>query len=670
MTVMNTMRATPRGWMAAAAFLFSATRIWAADANAPIPVEDFFKKPLVAFAHLSPTGRHVALTAMSKDGDEQLVVLDTATLTAKVVAGFQKADIVNVHWISGKRLVFGAGDREHRLSDSMAGPGLYAVDLDGSDYRQLARVDWNRTTNDAGHARMLDVTTRFLSVMPGQDSDSIFVTQAKWSADHEFKTLSLLKLDTRTGATSSVERPGDSWNFKIAPDGVARIATVHQGKGDVSIQYLDGDNWVSIAQFNVFEGAGQMLPIGFAPDGTFFVTRRGGDGTAALYTFDLKKKELSKQPVLEVKGFDIYPRLDSTREGLAGFHFESDADTTYWLDPKIKQVQAKVDKALPTTVNVLDVPYRNETSFVVVRAYSDADPGEYFLYDTKSEKLVRIGRASSTVQPERMARRDFVHYKARDGLDIPAWLTTPKDGKKGAHPMVVLVHGGPFMRGGTWQWDAESQFLASRGYTVLEPEFRGSEGFGFKHFKAGWKQWGLAMQNDVADGARWAIDKGIADSKRICIGGASYGGYATLMGLANDPDLYRCGFEWVGVTDLDLLYSAGWSDTSDVYKEYGLPMLVGDRTKDAAQLKATSPVTVAEKITQPLLMGAGAQDRRVPIQHGTSFHDQVEKTNKNVEWVVYPDEGHGWRELKDNVDWWTRVEKFLARNIGDEAKPQ
>jgi dipeptidyl aminopeptidase/acylaminoacyl peptidase len=312
----------------------------------------------------------------------------------------------------------------------------------------------------------------------------------------------------------------------------------------------------------------------------------------------------------------------------------------------------------------VSAPQHNETPYVLVFAYSDAEPGQYLLYDTKADKLTAIGRMRPWIEPARMARRDFVHYKARDGMDIPAWVTTPKDGKKGPHPMVVLVHGGPWVRGGTWDWDRDSQFLASRGYVVLEPEYRGSTGFGFKHFKAGWKQWGLAMQDDVTDGTRWAIEKGIADPKRICIAGASYGGYATLMGLAKDPGLYRCGFEWVGVTDLDLMYSATWSDMGSEYKKFGMPVLLGDRVKDAEQIKVTSPVNLADKIKQPLLMAYGADDVRVPVDHGTSFRDAVAKTNKDVEWVVYPEEGHGWHKLKDNVDWWTRVDKFLARNIG------
>jgi dipeptidyl aminopeptidase/acylaminoacyl peptidase len=171
----------------------------------------------------------------------------------------------------------------------------------------------------------------------------------------------------------------------------------------------------------------------------------------------------------------------------------------------------------------------------------------------------------------------------------------------------------------------------------------------------------------VADGTRWAIAQGYADPKRICIAGASYGGYATLMGLVNDPDLYKCGVDWVGVTDINLMYDGNWryaSDLSDGYKQYGMPQLVGDQTKDAAQLNATSPLMQAARIKQPLLLAYGGADLRVPIYHGNKFYDAVKAGNQQVEWVEYPEEGHGWKLPKNRIDFWGRVEKFLDRNIG------
>jgi len=175
------------------------------------------------------------------------------------------------------------------------------------------------------------------------------------------------------------------------------------------------------------------------------------------------------------------------------------------------------------------------------------------------------------------------------------------------------------------------------------------------------------MQDDVADATRWATSQGYADPARVCIAGASYGGYATLMGLVNDPQLYKCGFEWVGVTDIPLMFTGTWYGSDDFPEEwraYGMPAMIGDPDKDAAQFAATSPLRQAARITQPLLLAYGGADRRVPIYHGKKFLDAVRKTNQQVEWIEYPEEGHGWALPKNRIDFWTRVEHFLDKNIG------
>jgi len=174
------------------------------------------------------------------------------------------------------------------------------------------------------------------------------------------------------------------------------------------------------------------------------------------------------------------------------------------------------------------------------------------------------------------------------------------------------------------------------------------------------------MQDDITDGARWAIAEGIADPKRVCIAGGDYGGYAALMGLIREPELFRCGIDWAGVTDINLLYDGHWSFSSDLpeaYKQYGMPVLVGDQEKDAEQFKATSPLLHASQIKQPLLLAYGGSDYRVPIYHGSKFYKAVKEGNPQVEWIEYSEEGHGWYLPKNRIDFWTRVEKFLDKNL-------
>lgn len=237
--------------------------------------------------------------------------------------------------------------------------------------------------------------------------------------------------------------------------------------------------------------------------------------------------------------------------------YTTDAEVTHWFDTDMNAQQAEVDRLLPSTANVLTPARRGTAPHTVVRAFSDRQPPQFLLYHRGTKKLLRLGAAHPDIRPAQMGAGDFVRIQARDGLPIPAYLTLPPGEQNTKLPLVVLVHGGPWARGAAWGWDAEVQFLASRGYAVLQPEFRGGTGFGQKHFKAGFKQWGQTMQDDLADAARWAIAQGVADPKRVAIAGASYGGYAALMGLVKDPDLFRCAVNWVGVSDLNLLYSAG-----------------------------------------------------------------------------------------------------------------
>jgi dipeptidyl aminopeptidase/acylaminoacyl peptidase len=650
----------PRGWAAVAAFVFAAVSARAAE---PIPVQAFFERPAISEATISPTGRHIALVAANKEGRNQLVVLDSATLKPFVAAASRNLDVARVEWVNEKRLVYSLGDPQRSFSEYVRPLGVFAVDYDGTEHRDLTGM--SRSEVRVGYFPQLLGTTWL------KDSDTVFIEQPQIDSHGDYDYSQLRKVDSRTGRGTPVQGPPRPADWDLGPGDVARFATTREGRGRGAIYQWEpaSQAWTKVESFDSMTGEGGFSVVGFADENTAYVLRRAkGADSNALYTYDLKTKTFSADPVVEAKGFDVHVSLVRSRGRILGLRYTTDAQNTAWFDPEMKKVQASVDALLPATVNRISVPVRAEVPLVLVTAFSDADPGQYFVYNTQTQKLVPIGSRRPDVDPRRMARLDFVRYKARDGMEIPAWITVPKDGRKGPRPMVVLVHGGPWVRGGNWGWDGEAQFLASRGYVVLEPEFRGSTGYGLKLFKAGWKQWGLAMQDDVTDGTRWAIEKGIADPKRVCIAGASYGGYAALMGLAKEPDLYRCGFEWVGVTDIDLMYSVHWSDFNEEYTRYGMPVLVADREKDAAQIKATSPINLASRIRQPLLLAYGGTDVRVPIEHGTQFRDAVQKTNPDVEWVVYPDEGHGWVQVKNSVDWWTRVEKFLARNIGDTAK--
>jgi dipeptidyl aminopeptidase/acylaminoacyl peptidase len=220
------------------------------------------------------------------------------------------------------------------------------------------------------------------------------------------------------------------------------------------------------------------------------------------------------------------------------------------------------------------------------------------------------------------------------------------------------------VRGGYWQWEAWAQFLASRGYVVLAPEFRGSTGFGAEHHQAGWKQWGRAMPDDLADSVGWAVQQGLIDPARVCIAGASYGGYAALMGLIRDPQLFRCGVAWVAVTEPRLLFKSSWTnDSTEDGRRYFLPNVLGDPVRDAEMLRSTSPVEQAARIRAPLLLAYGGLDRRVPLEHGTLLRDALQAAGREPEFVIYGGEGHTWLLTESKLDFARRLEAFLARNL-------
>jgi dipeptidyl aminopeptidase/acylaminoacyl peptidase len=513
--------------------------------------------------------------------------------------------------------------------------------------------------------------TFMLNQRGAQDSNAVYVRSLDFDDNGVVRTVNLLRLDTVTGQFQTVQRPGpvDSWLLDSA--GEPRLTLRSEG-GKTRMHYRDpaSGQWRLIAEFATYTGTrGAFSPVGFGNDGKLYVRTNAGRDTTSLHTFNLATGQLDPEAVVVTEGYDFTGGLVARPGKLLGVQFETDAPGSAWFDKDMQATQQAVDKLLPGTVNLISVAARADAPWVLVRSFSDTRPLAYNLYNPGTGKLNPIGSSREGIDPARMGRQDPVRYKARDGREIPALLTLPARGKKNA-PLVVLVHGGPFVRGNHWGWDPEAQFLASRGYAVLEPDFRGSRGYGVAHYRAGWKQWGLAMQDDLADGARWAVAQGYADPKRICIAGASYGGYAALMGLVKDPGLYKCAVNWAGVTDINLLYDGHWSfdsDLDDDYKQHGMPVLIGDQVKDAAQLKATSPIEQASRITQPLLLAYGAVDRRVPLYHGNKFRDAVQAHNKQVEWIVYQDEGHGWTRPQNRFDFWTRVEKFLGRHIGDSA---
>lgn len=635
------------------------------------PASLFFNNPRFGAMKLSPNGRHLAARIGGQGHRDGLVVITLEDQSMQMVAQYNNIDVGDFEWVNDNRLVYDTRDRTVASGARTHAPGLFAVNRDGGKMLQLAMRDGDDEPSTIGTAfkpTLQPWNTYLLGQEGSQLDDSVYVVRPEWRGN-ELASFNLLRLNTLTARAVGVERPPQMIDVQLDLQGEPRVATTAD-RDRVAIHYRDpaSNAWRQLAEFPAYgDTPDSFTPVGMGGDGTLYVSSGAGGDKRQVRSYNIATRELGKEALVNLGEYDFQGELIHGNGKVLGVSLLTDARSTHWWDKGAAALQQEVDKQLPGTINEIALPRRPETPYALVMSYADRQPPVYMVYNQTSKTFIKLGEARPGIAPKQLGQRSLIRYKARDGLSIPAWLTMPPGGVKSKLPLVVLVHGGPFVRGGEWNFDPQAQFLASRGYAVLQPEFRGSTGFGTAHFKAGWKQWGLAMQDDLADGARALIANGTADAGRICIAGASYGGYAVLMGLAKDGDLYKCGVEWAGVTDINLMYTDTWnvqSDLSERWKRYGMPLLIGDPVKDAAQLKATSPLELADRIRQPLLMAYGDKDERVPLFHGRKFHAAVKPANSQAELVVYRGEGHGWSLPENRIDFWSRVEKFLDKNIG------
>jgi len=635
------------------------TRATADPAATLPPVADFFRNADIVDAQLSPSGKYLAILGHDRSGRVRLATAEAAKPASIQIAGaFRNMDVFSFHWVSDDRLVYDLADWTGEVGVGHA--GLIAADRDGSTYVPLIHTGFGVPPQ----VRLLPDTYSYFSSTHDGSEDIIVAEHLLREADGSERAAVLYRLNTRTREIKNltIGQPPGVTEWLVDMDDSPRAAIAYVGSH--RIVYLRGPDsrqWTVVGKFDRFAPT-EFVPEFFGPDGLLYVRHGPPD---ALFRYDPAQRRFDEQPALQLNGFDLSadPVLDFKARKLLGYRYLTDAAGTAWIDPRFAEYQKVIDAALPGMANAISCGHCLESKYLLIRSASDRQPAHYYLFDIAEKRLVDVGSERPQIKPDQMGKREFVRYRARDGMSIPAYVTRPPDSPRAPLPLVVLVHGGPWVRGSAWEWDAEPQFLASRGYAVIQPEFRGSTGFGFDHFKAGWKQWGQAMQDDLADAAQWAVAQGIADPQRIAIAGASYGGYAALMGLVRNPEIFRCAVEWVGVTDINLLYTESWNDLSEVVLQYDYPALVGDPKADAEALKLNSPLRNARKIVQPVLMAYGSQDIRVPIEHGRKLRSAIATPRDDIEWVVYTGEGHGWFKEENRIDFWTRVEKFLDKYL-------
>ncbi|WMJ68285.1 prolyl oligopeptidase family serine peptidase [Stenotrophomonas sp. 24(2023)] len=630
----------------------------AAAAGVPgVALDDYLRRAEFNDLTLSPTGDYLAMT-LPLDGATAVAILRTDTM--EMVGNFRPPKnnhAVDVHWVSERRVLIGLAEKWGSLDQPRPTGELYAINADGKRGELLA--GYRAQPNDPGFVtgRKVQPVAAFLTDALPEDERSVLVSIWPFSDDPNTR---LEKMDLLTGrrilvANSPVRRA----TFTTDNSGTLRLA---HGAGTDNVNklyYREGDQkWRLLND----EGSSHRIerPIGFSADNRLaYLVVEQPAGPDAVVSWDPATNE--RRTLLQDTTVDPTRIIYQPGTGVpVGVQFVGATTRTAFFDEQspTATVQRMLEKAFPGQVVSLVSGTRDQAR-LLVKVSSGSNPGDYFVYTTATRKAAFLTGRYRWLDRDAGAPVRPVSLAARDGLPLHGFLTLPPGSDGKGLPMVVVPHGGPFGVFDDGGFERDNQMLAEAGYAVLQINFRGSGNYGRAHGQAGALQWGRAMQDDVTDATRWAIREGIADAGRICIYGASYGAYSALMGTVREPGLYRCAAGYVGVYDLPMMYRRG--DIQD--RESGVTYL-REWLGDPATLAAVSPVNLAASIKVPVLLAAGREDLRAPVQHTERMEAALKQAGVPVEAVYYPREGHGLYGEANQRDYYTRLLAFLSRSLG------
>ncbi|WP_446831118.1 prolyl oligopeptidase family serine peptidase [Candidatus Foliamicus sp.] len=641
-----------------------------ADVAKQYSVADFFKNSDFASLQLSPNGEWMAAIG-PYEGRRNLFSMrlsdrKSARLTGLKSTGRDRSnkDIAFFFWANDERLIFGM---DNAGNESFS---LYAVNRDGTKQRELVQGSKGIV--------LLPTNTRLLDRLR-HDPDHILVTNNERNKAYP----DVFRLNVYTGRMSRVETNPGYIQFWITDwDGNVRFAVGHPDSRGRALE--DGEllrqlsyyrptpeaEWQVVHATHYFDGA-QFLPLAFGADGkSLYVATNEGRDTTALYSFDPESGQLGESILADSRA-DLGPGLALSPKDRRPLwvSWQYERPEIAMLDDEFAALQATIDGAFPDKVNRIISMSRDENRMLIFSG-NDRDPGSYYLYDKAAGAIEFFAQPRRWIDPDDMSPMTPIRYKARDGEQMHGYLTLPAGGEAQNLPLIINPHGGPYGIRDYWGYNTETQFLANRGYAVMQINYRGSGGYGQRFLDIAWQKWGLEMQDDITDGVLWAIEEGIADPDRICIYGASYGGYATMAGITKTPELYRCAVNYVGVVDLVALLDYHNRFRNGDYIQAWGKRAIGDRRKDRERLLATSPINHLDKVTVPLYVVHGKRDPRVP--HDTQYMPLMRKlrgTEIDYKSMVKNNEGHGFRGESNRIELYTELERFFAEHLGAASSP-
>ena len=644
--------------IALALLLASAAVPMSTQARGGGPAADALTRELLKRAEfqgvsISPDGKKLAISRVIDDRDTHKTIVtihdrDTLAVIVSFDPGYA-GEITTLRWFDDQRLIIGATRRDVSFNLALFSPILTIANLDGSKPKELPGHFYSMLEGDPEHFLVYNCS---------------FAKGAKGCAVPEVRKTDLKHLYGKGDLVMA--GPPDTILLADA-QGRAGVAFGTDEDDGTSRTYAYNASSKQWDLLNDSRTSGlEVFPLMLTRDGkqALFQTQRK-DGPDVVETYDPatgKRAALyadpESDPITLVTSFDD--------DAVIGAYYNPTSPRLHLFKPDhpdaalIQELQA----AFPGRI-VVPGSSSKDRNFVVLRVYSDRDPGSYYVFDRQARKASQLTRRKPWIDPAKQAPQRAVSFKARDGELLHGLLTVPPGSNGKNLPLVVLPHGGPYGITDAWGYDRELQVLAQHGYGVLQVNFRGSGGYGHRFTRIGERQWGRAMQDDVTDATRWAIADGVADSGRVCIYGASYGGYAALMGAIREPTLYRCAVGVSGVFDLSKMFRWGSIRSTDVGKLY-LKRVLGE---DPAELAANSPVTLADHIQVPVLLMHGELDPRVPVGHAVAMRKALRKAGKPVELVQYSRTGHSIMIEEYELDYYARLLQFLDANLGARTGP-